>query len=114
MSQKTLASVALGSPHASTSNVFGVGHRQHVALLDPGEPVDGRPVEGHPVVQRALELGRADGEALQAAHDVGEPEPDEPNAPLLHHAQHVRLLLFQHARHVLSLVEEIPNVLRGP
>ena len=96
MSQKIRASGALGSPQGSSSNVSGSGIARTSALLDPGEAVDRRAVEGHPVVERVLELGRADGEALQAAEDVGEPEPDQPDAAFFHAAQHVFMLLVQH------------------
>ena len=43
---------------------LGVGPGQDVALLDPAEAVDGRPVEGHPLVEGVLELGRGDAEGL--------------------------------------------------
>jgi hypothetical protein len=35
------------------------------------------------LIERLLELGRRDGEGLQEPEDVGEPEPDELDAPLL-------------------------------
>ncbi len=54
---------------------IGVGH--HVGFLDAGEAVDRGPVEAHALVEGAFELGRGDGEALEGAKHVGEPEPDE-------------------------------------
>ena len=104
MSQNTRASVAFGSPHGSTSKVFGVGHGEHVALLDADEPVDRRAVEGHPVLERVLQLGRADGEALQVAEHVGEPQADRAARPRSStRAQTRSPLLFEHA-HRSSLV----------
>ncbi len=73
-----------------------IGDRQHVGFLDAGEPVDRRPVEGHPVTEGVLQLGGADGEALEVAEDVGEPQPDQAHAALLDAAQHVVALLLQH------------------
>ena len=73
---------------------LGVGAGQHVALLDPAEAVDGRAVEGHALVEGVLQLGRRDVEGLGGAEDVGEPELDEADAPLLDGPQHVVLLAF--------------------
>ncbi len=70
----------------------GIGPGQHVALLHPGEPVDRRSVEGHALGEGVLELGGGDGERLELAEDVGEPEPDEADTTLLHRPQHVVLL----------------------
>ena len=67
----------------------GVGHGEHVRLLDPGVPLDRGAVEAHALLERALELGRRDGEALERAEHVGEPELDEAHAALLHGAQDV-------------------------
>jgi hypothetical protein len=77
----------------------GVGDREHVGLLDPREAVDRGPVEGHAVLEGVLELGRADGEALQVAEHVGEPEADEPDPAFFHGAQHVVAVLVEHAAH---------------
>ena len=67
----------------------GVGPGEHVALLDAAEAVDGRTVELHALVEGVLELGRGDGERLQLAEHVGEPEPHEADPALLDRAQHV-------------------------
>ena len=77
---------------------LGVGHGQDVALLDPAEAVDGRPVEGHALLEGVLQLGRRDLERLGGAEHVGEPHLDEPHAPFLDRPQHVVLLAF-HRRH---------------
>ncbi len=74
-----------------------VGNRDHVGFLDRVEPGDRRAVEAHPVVERALELGGRDREALQVAFDVGEPEVDELHALLVHLSQH-SLSLRRNAR----------------
>ena len=70
----------------------GVGDGEHVALLHPAEAVDRGAVERHALLERVLQLGRADGEALQLAEHVGEPEADEADAALLHRAHHVVLV----------------------
>jgi len=72
----------------------GIGHGQHVRLLDPAVALDRRAVEGHALLEGALELRRRDGEALERAEDVGEPEPDEPDPALLDGAHHVVELAF--------------------
>ena len=74
----------------------GVGHGQHVALERSPEPVDRGAIERHPVLERVLQLGRADREALQAAEHVGEPQPDQPHPAFLDGVQDVVTLLFQH------------------
>ena len=74
----------------------GIGNRQHVRLLHPGEPVDRRAVERHPVAQRVVEFGRRDREALQRAQHVGEPEPDQAHAAFFDAAEHVVTLLVEH------------------
>ena len=68
-----------------------VRHRDHVRLLDPVEAGDRRAVEAHALLERPLQLVLADGEALQLAEDVREPEPDELDVVLLDQRQHVRL-----------------------
>ena len=73
----------------------GVGDRQHVGFLDAREPVDRRAVEGHAVLERVLELGRADREALEVAEHVGEPQAHESHATLFHGAQHVVAMLIE-------------------
>jgi hypothetical protein len=80
-----------------------IGDGQDVALLDAAEPVDRRAVERHAVLERVLELGRADGEALQVAEDVGEPQSDQPDATFFDSAEHVVTLRIEHG-HRSSLV----------
>ena len=71
-----------------------VGPGEHVALLHPAEAVDRRAVEAHALVEGALQLGRGDGEGLELAEHVGEPEPDQPDPSLLDRAQDVVALAF--------------------
>ena len=71
-----------------------VGEGEHVRFLDPAVALDGRPVEGHALFEGGLELGRGDGEALQGAQDVGEPEADEPDTALFDRPQDVVELLL--------------------
>src|SRR5205823_531522 len=62
----------------------GVGHGYHVRLLDRVEPRDRAAVEAHAALEGVVELLGVDREGLQLAEDVGEPEADEADAPLLH------------------------------
>ena len=100
-----------------------VGHGEHVGLLHPGEAVDGRAVEGHPVGERVVELGRGDGEALEVSEHVGEPEPHQADPALLDRLQDVVALLLTHVIpfHDTKCVGNRPsphpvaeNVERGP
>ena len=70
-----------------------VGLGEHVALLHPGEALDRRAVEADPLGERALELGRRDGDGLQRPEDVGEPQPHEADVALLQRAEDELLLL---------------------
>ena len=79
-----------------------VGHREHVGFLHPAVALDGRPVEGHALLEGGLELGRGDGEALQGAQDVGEPEADESDTALFDRPQDVVELLL-HASSLRTL-----------
>ena len=71
-----------------------VREREHVGLLDAAVALDGRAVEGHALLERGLELGGRDGEALERAEDVGEPEAHEADPPLLDGPQDVVELLL--------------------
>ena len=73
-----------------------IGPGQDVGLLDPAEAVDGRAVEGHALLEGVLELGRRDAEGLGRPQDVGEPELDEADGPLLDRPEDV-LLLASHS-----------------
>ena len=112
MSQKTRATgvVAVVPARRGEQDLerLRVGLGEHVGLLHPAEAVDRRAVEGHPLVESVLQLGRRDGERLGRPEDVGEPELDEADAPLLDGPQHVFLLALHCAlrllfrRHVLA------------
>ena len=67
MSQNIRATGASSPRHGTMSKVFGVGHGEHVGFLDPAVALDRRAVEGHALLERALELGRGDREALERA-----------------------------------------------
>ncbi len=104
MSQKMRASGALGSPHGSTSNVLGSGIASTSASWMREKPSIDEPSNVIPSIERVLQLGGADREALQVAEDVGEPQPHQSDAAVLHAAQDVVPLLFQHVvAHLLSL-----------
>ena len=94
MSQKIRASGAWESAHGSSSKRVGVGPGEDVALLHAGEAVDRRTVERHALLEGVLQLDRADGEALELAEDVREPQPHEADAALLDRAQDVIALSF--------------------
>jgi hypothetical protein len=57
-----------------------IGNRDHVRLLDRVEARDGRAVEAHPVVERALELVGGDRKALQVPLEIREPQQHELDA----------------------------------
>ena len=96
MSQNMRADGASSMPHGSSSKLFGVGAGEHVALLHPAVAVDRRAVELHALLEGVLELRRRDGERLELAEHVAEPEPDQPDPALLDRAQHVVLLALDH------------------
>ena len=64
-----------------------VGMEDHVALGQPGRPLQGRAVDADPALERRLELGDGNGDRLGQAEHVDEPEPDEPDSALLDRAQ---------------------------
>ena len=65
----------------------GVGHGDHVRLLDGVEAGDRRAVEAHPLLHRRRQLLARDGEALQLPQHIREPEPDELDVALFHQRQ---------------------------
>ena len=85
---RDVALVIVGAPRKQRIGV-GVGHRDHVGLLDRVEPCDRRAVEAHALLERSLHLLASDREALELAQDVREPESDELDAVLLDPRQHV-------------------------
>ena len=66
-----------------------VGPGEHVGFLDARVPLDRGAVEGHALFERAFELGRRDGEALELAEHVGEPEAHEAHASFFDGSEHV-------------------------
>jgi hypothetical protein len=71
-----------------------VRHREHVGLLDPAVTLDRGTVERHALLERGLQLGGGDREALERAQHVGEPEPHEADSPFLDGAEHVVVLVL--------------------
>ncbi len=69
-----------------------IGPGEHVGLLDSRESFDRRAIEADALVERLLELLRGDGEGLEEAQNIGEPEPDETDPSLFDCPQHVVLL----------------------
>ena len=94
MSQNIRAAGASGSAQGSSSKLLGSGMASTSLSCTRLKPSIERAVERHALLEGVLQLGRGDGEALELAEHVGEPEPDEPDAPLLDRAQHVVLLAF--------------------
>ena len=93
MSQTTRATVAFGPDESGRIwNVFGSGVASTSLSWTRREAVDRRAVEGHPLVERALQLGRGDREGLRDPENVGEPELDELHAALFDGAKHVLAL----------------------
>ena len=72
-----------------------IRHGDHVALVNPGEALDGRSVKTHALFQSLLQLADGDGEALQVPEDIGEPQADELDV--------VGLGLFENVLFVLHL-----------
>jgi len=70
-------------PPGDQSEGRGIGHRDHVRLLDRVEAGDRGAVEAHAPVEGILELGSVDREALQLPEHVGEPETDEADVVFL-------------------------------
>ena len=74
--------LVLGAPGKDVEG-RGVRHRDHVGLLDRVEAGDRRAVEAHAALEGVVQLFPVDGEALQLAQDVGEPEADEADVALV-------------------------------
>ncbi len=79
MSQNTRAVGESSSAHGSSSKVEASGRASTSDSCLRLKPSIERAVELHALGEGALELGGADGEALELAEDVGEPQPDEPD-----------------------------------
>src|SRR5690606_6725329 len=65
---------------------------EHVRLVHAGEALDGAAVEADPLGERRLDLGSGDGQRLEHAERVGEPQPDEADVALLDRPEDVLLL----------------------
>jgi hypothetical protein len=66
-----------------------VGIGDDVPLPRPCRPLHRRAVEPDALLERRLELGHGDGQRLEDAEHVDEPQAHEADAPLLHRAQDV-------------------------
>ena len=89
--------LAVGAGHELEAVRIGVG--EHVALLHPAEPVDGGTVELHALLEGRVELHGGDGDRLDLAEHVGEPEPNQPDPSFLDGPQHVVLLVIHSCLH---------------
>src|SRR5204863_309294 len=67
----------------------GGGPAEHAGFLDSRVPLDPSAVRGHALFEPAFELGRRDGEALELAEHVGEPEAREAHASFFAGSEHV-------------------------
>ena len=108
MSQKIRASGVFGVAERQQLERVRIRHGEDVGLLDPGEALDRGAVERHPVGEGVLQLGRGDGEALEVAEDVGEPQAHESHAALLDAAHDVVALLVLDLTHGVSLAAGVP------
>src|ERR687886_71972 len=70
----------------------GVGARDHVGLVHPGEALDGRTVEADALREGALQLGGGHRDRLQEAEHVGEPQAHEADVAPLEGAEDELLL----------------------
>ena len=76
----------------------GVGHEQHVRLLDLLEPPDRRPVEAEALFEDVLgERVGGNREVLHEAGQVDEPDVHNLDALVLHQAEHFRRGPLLHA-----------------
>ena len=83
MSQNIRPTPFSSGRHGRIAKVVGIRHRDHVGLLDRVEAGDRGAVEAHAALERVVELGGVDREALELPEDVGEPEADEAQVVLL-------------------------------
>nr|EIF89406.1 putative NAD/FAD-dependent oxidoreductase [Streptomyces tsukubensis NRRL18488] len=82
----------LGAPGQDLEGA-GVRFGDHVGFVDPGEALDGGAVEADALVKRLFQFGGCDGDGLQEAQHIGEPEAHEADVALLQRAEHKFLLL---------------------
>ena len=74
-----------------------IGQREQVGLVGARQALDRGPVEAEPFAEGSLDLGRGDGDGLEGADDVGEPQPHELDATLLDRAKNEVALLVHPA-----------------
>ena len=72
----------------------GVGVSEQVGLEGAREPLDRRAVEAETLAEGPLDLGRGDGDRLQGAHHIREPQPDELDPSFLDRAKNEVALLI--------------------
>ena len=92
MSQKTRASGALGSPQGSSSNVLGSGTASTSPSWTRLKPSIEEPSNVMPSSSAFSSSAGLMAKLLSLPEDVGEPQPDEADAALLHGPQDVVLL----------------------
>ena len=79
----------VGGPPGDDLEGRGIGHGDHVALLDPAETRDGGAVEPHPLFHPLFQFVGGDAEDLLDPEDIGKPELDETDVFLLDDFQHI-------------------------
>ena len=94
MSQNMRASGAVGSAQGSSSKLLGSGRASTSLSCTREKPSMDEPSKVMPSSRAFSSSAGRDGEALELAEHVGEPEPDEAHPALLDRAQHVVLLAF--------------------
>ena len=113
MSQNIRGAVRLASPRQDLER-GRIRAREHVSFVDAGEALDRRSVEADALGERALELGRRDGDRLQHAEDVGEPQPNESDVALLDGAEHELDLLVHSSSLARGRVGQVTAPRGGP
>ncbi len=89
-----VAAARFGIAHGQDLEGAGIGAGQNVGFLHPAEAIHGRSVEGEAFLKSVLQLGRGDAHRLLDPEDVGEPQLDEADPPLLDRPQDVLVLAF--------------------
>ena len=67
----------------------GVWFGDHIAFLNPGEPLDGRSVKTHPFGHALFQFGWGYGKTLEHPQDISEPELDKTDISILYRLSYI-------------------------